>query len=113
MRLTIKIFKQFELSLILFSKHYCEHTSGHMWVTWIRAVVHQIKVVVIDLPKDSIALILNCPKVMFTKWIVSIREVTKTFHQVLDAIHSFRTQKIYASCDDEFAIGESGAGLVV
>jgi hypothetical protein len=39
-----------------------------MWVTWIRAVVHQIKVVVIDLPKDSIALILNGSKVMFAKW---------------------------------------------
>ena len=53
-----------------------------MWITWIRAVVHQIKVVVIDLPKDSIALILNCPKVMFAKWIIALREVIKTFQQV-------------------------------
>ena len=82
MRLTIKIFKQFQLHLVFFSKHYCEYTSGHMWVTWIRAVVHQIKVKVIDLPKDSIALILNCPKVMLTKWIIALREVIRTFHQV-------------------------------
>ena len=68
--------------LILFSKHNCEHTPGDMWVTWIRAVVHQIKVVVIYLSKNSIALILNCPKVMFAKWIIALREVIKTFHQV-------------------------------
>ena len=42
-----------------------------MCITWIRAVVHQIKVVVIELPKDSIALILNCSKVMFAKWIIA------------------------------------------
>ena len=53
-----------------------------MWITWIRAVVHQIKVKVIDLPKDSIALILNCPKVVFAKWIIALREVIKTFHQI-------------------------------
>jgi hypothetical protein len=76
-------------------------------------VVHQIKVEVIDLPKDSIALILNRPKVMFAKWIIAFREVIKTFHQVLDTINSFVTQQIYTSCDDEFAIGKSGAGLIV
>ena len=79
MRLTIKIFKQFQLNLIFFSKHYCEYTSGHMWITWIRAVVHQIKVKVIDLPKDSIALIFNGLKVAFAKWIIALREVTKPF----------------------------------
>ena len=71
MRLTIKILKQFLLSLILFSKHYCEYTSGYMWVTWIRALVYQIKVVVIDLPKDGIALILNGSKVMFAKLVLT------------------------------------------
>ena len=80
--MTINILKQFELSLILFSKHYCEYTSGYMWITWIRVVVHQIKVVVIDLPKDSTALTLNGPKVMLTKWIIAPREVIKVLHQV-------------------------------
>ena len=82
MRLKIKIFKQLELHLIFFSKHNREHTSGHMWITWIRAVVHQIKVKVIDLPKDSIALILNCPKVVFAKWIIALREVIKAHNQI-------------------------------
>ena len=53
-----------------------------MWIAWIRAVVHQIKVVAIDLSEDGIALILSCPKVMFAKWIIAFREVIKTFHQV-------------------------------
>jgi len=74
--LTIKIFKQYELSLIFFSKHNREYTFGHMWITWIRAVVHKIKVEVIYLPKDSIALILNGPKVVFTKWVIALREVS-------------------------------------
>ena len=53
-----------------------------MWITWIRAVVHQIKVVVIDLPKDRIALIFNGSKVAFAKWIIALREVIKTLHQI-------------------------------
>ena len=77
------------------------------------AVVNQIKVIVIDLPKDGIALILNGSKVMFAKWIIVFREVIKVRHQVQDTTHSFLTQQIYASCDNQFAIGESGAGLVV
>ena len=53
-----------------------------MWITWIRAVVYQIKVVVIDLPKDSIAIIFNGPKVMLAKRIIALGEVIKTFHQI-------------------------------
>ena len=84
-----------------------------MWITWIRAVVHQIKVEVIDLPKDSIALILNGPKVMLAKRVIALREIIKAHNQIQEAIHSVVTQQIYALCDDEFAIGESGAGLIV
>ena len=53
-----------------------------MWNNWIREVVHKIKVVVKDIKKESIDLILNCPKVVFAKWIIALREVIKTFHQI-------------------------------
>lgn len=104
---------QFATASVLLSQHDRDHTLGDRGIGWIRRVIRQGLVEIIDLEKYPVTVGIERTEVVFFVRVVGVAEIIVYGDRFDDALDGFLPERRNARCDDCEAAKQMLAKFVV